>query len=112
MIRRRPFSSLLLVLALSVAALAWHNRVHVQAFPGIVGAYSAKEYCSCRYVSHNPADYCAAYVEQYVPLAGFFDDAANKWVVARALGSTQTAQWLGPRQGCQLLPESAPLPAP
>ena len=110
MIRRRPFSTLLLVIAFLLAALAWQNRAHLQAFPGIIGSYSAKEYCSCRYVAENPADYCQAYVAQYVPLSGFFDDAANKRVTARGLGSTQSAQWLGQRQGCQLLPEAAALP--
>jgi hypothetical protein len=110
MIRRRPFSSLLLLILLLLAALAWQNREHLQAFPGIIGAYSAKEYCSCRYVANNPADYCEAYVAQYVSLSGFFDDQANKRVTARGLGSTQTAQWLGLRQGCQLLPKAAALP--
>ena len=86
MIRRRPFSSLLLLIVLLLAALAWQNRVHLQAFPGIIGAYSAKEYCSCRYVANNPADYCEAYVAQYVSLSGFFDDQANKRVTARGLG--------------------------
>ena len=37
-----------------MALLGWSNRAHVAAFPGIIGAYSAKEYCSCRYVSGNP----------------------------------------------------------
>ena len=55
MIRRRLFSSLLLLMLLLLAALAWQNRSHLQAFPGIIGAYSAKEYCSCRYVVNNPA---------------------------------------------------------
>lgn len=112
MIRRRPFSSLLLLLLLLLVALAWQNRSHLQAFPDIIGAYSAKEYCSCRYVVNNPADYCATYVAQYLPLSGFFDDAAHKRVTARGLGRTQSAQWLSPRQGCQLLPEPAELPAP
>lgn len=112
MIRRHPFSSLLLLMLLLLAAPAWHNRAHLQAFPGIVGAYSAKEYCSCRYVANNPADYCLAYVAQYVSLSGFFDDEVNKRVTARGLGSTQSAQWLGPRQGCQLLPQAAQLPPP
>ncbi|MFP6847376.1 MAG: amidase [Pseudomonas sp.] len=110
MIRRRPFLSLLLLILLFLVALAWQNRVHLQAFPGIVGAYSAKEYCSCRYVANNPADYCKAYVTLYMPLSGFFDDAINKRVTARGLGSSQSAQWQGARQGCQLLPEAAPLP--
>ena len=111
MIRRRPFSSLLLLILLLLAALAWKNRTHLQAFPDIIGAYSAKEYCSCRYVANNPAQYCQAYVAQYVPLSGFFDDQTSKRVTARGLGSTQSAQWLSPRQGCQLLPAPAALPA-
>jgi hypothetical protein len=111
MIRRRPISSVLLLIVFSVTALALLNRAHLQAFPSIVGAYSAKEYCSCRYVANNPADYCAAFVAQYVPLSGFFDDETNRRVTARGLGSTQSAQWLGSRQGCQLLPEPVALPS-
>ena len=105
MIRRRPFLSLLLLLLVGLLALAWHNRVHLAAFPGIVGAYSAKEYCSCRYVSGSPADYCAGYVKQYVPLGELLDDAAHKRVTASALGQTRTAVWLDPRSGCRLTPE-------
>jgi hypothetical protein len=110
MIRRHPLRVLLLLGCLLLLGLAWHNRAELQAFPGIIGAYSAKEYCSCRYVSGNPADYCAAYVEQYIPLSEFFDDAAKRRVTARGLGSSQSAQWLGPRQGCQLLPAALALP--
>jgi hypothetical protein len=108
MIRRRPFGALLVLVALLLAALAWQNRAHLQAFPGILGAYTAKEYCSCRYVMGNPAEYCAAYVEQYLPLSDFFDDPANRRVTARGLGSSQSAQWLGPRQGCRLLAQPLP----
>ncbi|WP_263145177.1 amidase [Pseudomonas sp. RIT-PI-AD] len=93
-----------------LSGLAWRNRVDLAAFPAIVGAYSAKEYCSCRYVMDNPADYCAAYVRQYVPLSGFHDDPARKRVTARGLGSTQSAAWVSPRQGCRLLPEADALP--
>ena len=110
MIRRRPFTSLFLLLLLALLGWIWHERVNLQAFPDIIAAYTAKEYCSCRYVANNPADYCAAYVAQSVSLSGFFDDPANKRVTARGLGSTQSAQWLGPRQGCQLLPQAAALP--
>ncbi len=109
-IKRRPFSSLLLLILLALAALAWQNRVHLAAFPGIIGALSAKEYCSCRYVMDNPAEYCQGYVKQIIPINGFFDDVANKRVTARGLGSTQSAAWLGPRQGCQLLPQASALP--
>ncbi|WPC04226.1 amidase [Pseudomonas benzenivorans] len=107
---RRPLRSVLLPVALLLALLAWHNRVDLQAFPAILGAYSAKEYCSCRYVVGNPAAYCTAYVEQYLPLSALVDEPSARRVTARGLGSTQSAQWLGPRQGCRLLPQAAPLP--
>ncbi|MGL4316742.1 MAG: amidase [Pseudomonas sp.] len=110
MIKRRPFLSAFFLLLLGLALLGWSNRAHLAAFPGIVGAYSAKEYCSCRYVAGSPADYCVGYVKQYVPLSDFLDDAAHKRVTARGLGSSQTAAWLGPREGCQLQPQADPLP--
>ncbi|KAF1052372.1 MAG: hypothetical protein GAK43_01957 [Stenotrophomonas maltophilia] len=110
MIRRHPWLTLLALILLGLAALAWVNRVHLASFPPIIGAYTAKEYCSCRYVSGNSADYCRAYTQQYVPTSGFFDDAARKRVTARGLGSTQTAAWIGPREGCRLLPQADALP--
>lgn len=110
MIRHLLLRTLLIPIMLLFVVWAWQNRAHLQAFPGIIAAYSAKEYCSCRYVSQQPVDYCLGYVEQYVPLSELFDDAAHKRVTARGLGSRQSAQWLGARQGCQLLPLAAPLP--
>jgi hypothetical protein len=59
----------------------------------------------------NEASYCKSYVKQIIPISGFFDDVANKRVTARGLGSTQTAAWLSAREGCQLLPQAAELPA-
>lgn len=109
MIRRRPFLSAFLLLLVGLALLAWSNRVHLASFPGIVGAYSAKEYCSCRYVTGNPAEYCASYVKLYLPLSAFRDDAELKRVTASGLGSTHTAAWLDERQGCQLQSQADPL---
>jgi len=109
-IKRRPFASVLLLIVLALAASAWQNRVHLAAFPAIIGALTAKEYCSCRYVMDNPAPYCQSYVKQYIPISGFFDDVAKKQVTARGLGSTQTAAYIGQREGCQLLPQAAALP--
>ncbi|WP_252274481.1 amidase [Pseudomonas subflava] len=109
MIRRRPLLSVFLLLLAGLVLQAWLNRLHLAAFPGIIGAYTAKEYCSCRYVSGNPAEYCAAYVEQYVPISTFHDDAERKRVTASGMGSSQTAAWLGPRQGCQLQEQADPL---
>lgn len=102
-IRRRPFSSLLLLVALTIALLAWQNRFALQAFPSIISAYTAKEYCSCRYVMDNPAEYCVGYVKQWVP-GTLNDDATSKTVSASGMGRTSSAVWKSQRQGCQLLP--------
>lgn len=110
MIRRHPVLTALLLLLLLLVATAWQNRVYLAAFPGIIGAYTAKEYCSCRYVMGNSADYCRAYTKQYVPTSAFLDDEAHKRVTARGLGSTQTAAWLGAREGCRLMPQADALP--
>ncbi|NVL44530.1 amidase, partial [Pseudomonas syringae pv. actinidiae] len=98
-----PFSSLLLLIVAALAALAWQYRVNLQAFPTIISAYTAKEYCSCRYVMNNPEAYCRSYAKQYVP-STLTDDAAQKKVVASGLGRTSSASWQGERQGCRLLP--------
>lgn len=103
-VRRRPFSSLLLVLVVALLGWGWQERLALQAFPDIISAYTAKEYCSCRYVMNNPAEYCQAYVKQYLPTSGFVDDAASKRVTAGGMGRSNTAAWLGERQGCRLLP--------
>ncbi|GAO95618.1 hypothetical protein PSA5_22895 [Pseudomonas syringae pv. actinidiae] len=96
-ILRRPFSSLLLLIVAALAALAWQYRVNLQAFPTIISAYTAKEYCSCRYVMNNPEAYCRSYAKQYVP-STLTDDAAQKKVVASGLGRTSSASWQGERQ--------------
>jgi hypothetical protein len=100
---RKVFSRLLWLVVIVVVALAWKNRVALQAFPSIIGAYTAKEYCSCRYVMDNPAEYCVGYVKQWVP-GTLSDDSANKRVTASGMGRTSSAVWKSERQGCQLLP--------
>ncbi|MFW0754547.1 amidase [Pseudomonas sp. H11T01] len=103
-VRRRPFSSLLILLVVALLGWGWQERLALQAFPDIISAYTAKEYCSCRYVMNNPVEYCAAYVKQYLPTSAFFDDAVSKHVTASGMGRTNTAAWIGTRQGCRLLP--------
>ncbi|MDH0895789.1 MULTISPECIES: amidase [unclassified Pseudomonas] len=110
MIRRYPLLFAFLLLLAALAALAWSNRAHLAAFPGILPAYSAKEFCSCRYVTGNPADYCAGYVEQYLPLGELVDNELHKRVTASALGQTRTAVWRDTRRGCVLMPDEHALP--
>ncbi|NWA23794.1 amidase [Pseudomonas gingeri] len=103
-VRRRPLVSLLLILLVAVGAWIWHERQALRAFPGIISAYTAKEYCSCRYVMNNPADYCLGYVKQSVSISDFQDDPQQHRVTARGLGRSSSAVWLGPREGCRLEP--------
>jgi hypothetical protein len=102
-IRLRPFTSVFIVILLIVAALIGHWRVQLQVFPSIISAYTAKEYCSCRYVMNQPVDYCHGYVKQWLP-STLSEDVANKRIVATGLGRESQAVWEGPRQGCRLLP--------
>ena len=104
-ILRRPFTSLLLLLLVALAVLIFQYRVALQAFPTITSAYTAKEYCSCRYVVNNPEEYCRAYVKQYVP-STLIDEPQQKRVIASGLGRVSIAAWQGPLEGCRLLPES------
>ncbi|EJL97614.1 hypothetical protein PMI18_04272 [Pseudomonas sp. GM102] len=103
-IRRRPISTLLLVLLIALLGWIWQERVALWAFPDIISAYTAKEYCSCRYVMNNPAEYCQGYVKQYLPTSGFVDDAASKRVTVGGMGRSNSAAWVGERQGCRLQP--------
>ncbi|NVZ99630.1 amidase [Pseudomonas gingeri] len=103
-IRRRPFLSLLALLLLALFSWTWHERVALRAFPQIISAYTAKEYCSCRYVMNNAADYCLGYVKQSVPISRFVDDPSQRRVSAEGLGRSSTAVWVGEREGCRLEP--------
>ncbi|PRA45903.1 MULTISPECIES: amidase [Pseudomonas] len=101
---RRPLLTLFLVLLALVLGWGWQQRVALAAFPDILSAYTAKEYCSCRYVVGQSQAYCQGYVKQYLPLSGLVDDAEQKRVTASGLGRSNTAAWIGSRQGCRLLP--------
>ncbi|HDS1735017.1 MULTISPECIES: amidase [Pseudomonas] len=95
---------LLLVLAAALLAWVWHERQALADFPGILSAYSAKEYCSCRFVMGFDQAYCRGYVKQYLPLSRLEEDSRQHQVLAEGLGRTSLAVWQGPRVGCRLLP--------
>ena len=103
-VRRRPFSTLLLILLIALLGWGWLERVALRAFPDIISAYTAKEYCSCRYVMNNDAGYCHSYVTQWLPTSRFVDDATHKRVTVSGMGRSNSAAWLGERQGCRLTP--------
>ncbi|WP_426416270.1 hypothetical protein [Aestuariirhabdus sp. LZHN29] len=76
----------------------------VQAFPDLISAYYAKEYCSCYFVVGNDEAYCHAYVEQWMPISDFQLNREQGWVQVSGLGRTNRASYFGLRQGCGLEP--------
>ncbi|MBC3347459.1 amidase [Pseudomonas sp. SWRI196] len=102
--RRRPLLTLMSVLVVVLLGWIWLERVALRAFPGIISAYTAKEYCSCRYVMEQPADYCHGYVKQSLPISDFLETPEAKRITVAGLGRSNSARWLGKRQGCRLEP--------
>ncbi|MCP1500169.1 hypothetical protein J2Y86_004876 [Pseudomonas migulae] len=103
-VRRRPFSTLGLILLIALLGWIWQERVALWAFPDIISAYTAKEYCSCRYVMNNDVEYCRGYVKQWLPFSAFADDPVSKQVMVSGMGRSNRAMWIGERQGCRLTP--------
>jgi hypothetical protein len=89
-------------LLLLLAAFIAFNWTRVAAFPGILPAFTAKEYCSCRFVMGQSDEYCRGYVKQWLPISAITVDEAAKAVTARGTGLSRTARWLSPREGCRL----------
>ena len=94
---------LLLVLS-GLVFWAWYERQALADFPGILSAYSAKEYCSCRFVMSFEQAYCQGYVKQWLPLSLLEENTPQRHITAEGLGRRNQAAWLGPREGCRLLP--------
>ncbi|MEN2395778.1 amidase [Pseudomonas halotolerans] len=102
--KRRLLLTLMLVLVVALLGWAWLERVALRAFPDIISAYTAKEYCSCRYVMEQPTDYCHGYVKQWVPISDLFESPEAKRITVAGLGRSNSARWMGERQGCRLEP--------
>jgi hypothetical protein len=94
----------LLLVTLALCGWAWLERQALADFPGILSAYSAKEYCSCRFVMGFDEAYCRGYVKQWLPLSRLEEDGPQRQVTAEGLGQRSQAAWQGAQAGCRLLP--------
>jgi hypothetical protein len=101
-----------LVLLILLAGGGWAiaNREDLSVFQGAISSFTAKEYCSCRFVMGFSEGYCQGYSEQYIPISALREDTPRKRVTVRGLGRVQTAAWISPREGCRLLPQADALP--
>ncbi|WDY58950.1 amidase [Pseudomonas sp. PSKL.D1] len=95
---------LLLLMIVALLGWAWLERQALADFPGILSAYSAKEYCSCRFVMGFDEGYCRGYVKQWLPLTLLEENSQQRQVTAAGLGQRSQAAWQGAREGCRLLP--------
>lgn len=91
----------LLVLAL---AWVWAERQALADFPRILSAFTAKEYCSCRFVMGFEQDYCRSYVKQFLPISSLSEYSDRRQILVRALGVSSLAGWQAGHTGCRLLP--------
>jgi hypothetical protein len=94
----------LLLVIVALLGWAWLERQALADFPGILSAYSAKEYCSCRFVMGFDEAYCRGYVKQWLPLSRLEEDGPQRRVTAEGLGQRNQAAWQGVQGGCRLLP--------
>jgi len=101
---RRALRVLVALLAVSLGWSAWQARQALADFPGILSAYSAKEYCSCRFVMGFDQAYCRGYVKQWLPLSSLEEDRQQRLVRATGLGQHNAATWQSAQAGCRLLP--------
>ena len=95
---------LALLVAVALLGWAWLERHALADFPGILSAYSAKEYCSCRFVMGFDQAYCRGYVKQWLPLSSLEEDRQQRLVRAAGLGQHNAAAWQSAQAGCRLLP--------
>ena len=94
-----------LVLFLLIIFIMWaiSSRRHLIAFPEIVSSYSAKEYCSCRYVVGRTPDQCYDLVRQYISIDTPVEDEAARTITITGMGQTNQARYVNERLGCVLL---------
>jgi hypothetical protein len=98
----RILAALVILLVVAATALAAQNWQHVRAFPGILPAFYAKEFCSCRFVVGQSVPFCHDYATQWLPITRFYLSEPKRCVTVTALGQTRSAGFLNRREGCRL----------
>lgn len=97
--------TLILFMLIILAMWAISSRKHWLAFPDVVSSYSAKEYCSCRYVVGRSAEQCKELVRQYISIDAPIEEDATKTITISGMGQTNQARYINERLGCVLLNE-------
>lgn len=98
----RIFAVLGVLLVAGAGVFVVQNWTHVKAFPGILPAFYAKEFCSCRFVVGQSVPYCHDYATQWLPISNFYLSEPKQCVTVTALGQTRSAGFLNRREGCRL----------
>lgn len=72
--------------------------------------FSAKEYCSCRFISEQSAEYCRAFVDAEIPILGLRlgtgtfvkVNEVDSMITAHLLGLVEAKALYYPDSGCRL----------
>jgi hypothetical protein len=91
-----------IVLVVALGVLVAYNWQDVRAFSGILPAFYAKEFCSCRFVVGQSVPFCHDYARQWLPINHFYLSEHKRCVTVTALGQTRSAGFLNRREGCRL----------
>jgi len=98
----RIAAAVALVLVLALGVLVASNWQHVRAFPGVLPAFYAKEFCSCRFVVGRSVPFCHDYARQWLPITRFYLSEPKRCITVNALGQTRSAGFINRREGCRL----------
>jgi len=88
---------------LLLVLLPFLSSPKLRAFPGIISAFYAKEWCSCHYVMKRDETFCHNYARQFIDIDQFENNEQETTVTVQGLGVTTRAMFIGEREGCLIL---------
>ncbi|MEO1017369.1 MAG: amidase [Pseudomonadota bacterium] len=98
----RIFLGLFGFVVLALAGVIVWNWEYSKAFPDILSAFTAKEYCTCRYVIGRGDAACRQYTKYFIPISQLRFDDESQTVEVDALFRSNSARYLSEREGCRL----------
>jgi len=96
----KRFGIALGLLLLPIAIYLGINYKHTAAFPRIISAFYAKEFCSCYFVTEGDEKQCHNFARQWVPIQSFALDKEKRSVTVKGLYVTTTVRYSGDKYGC------------
>jgi hypothetical protein len=74
----------------------------IKSFPWVLPSFTAKEACSCYFVSQRSEEECREFTRQYLPRQALEFEPDAKRVRAKGFGVWREAEWVSENLGCRL----------